>query len=108
MDYLKFDYGFLKSANKSKDYQERLENESTILMKFLKDNSLILIEPFNENGEVKKDLKVRQSNLTEEGKILFQKDIPGWFKYLDRGGKAENISRLEKGLKKIREENEIK
>ncbi|MGV7959559.1 hypothetical protein ACSLVK_14910 [Photorhabdus tasmaniensis] len=97
----------LLGANKSKDYQEQIISISNALMCFLKDNNLLInIEPFAENGEVKKDLILRMSNVTPEGLELFKKVIPGWFSYLDKSTKPEkyqNISRLEKGLAKLRE-----
>ncbi|OCG77965.1 hypothetical protein A9G42_00975 [Gilliamella sp. Nev6-6] len=44
--------------------------------------------------------------VTEDGFDLFRKYVSGWLKYLDKStveNKYENISRLEKGLAKIRE-----
>ncbi|WP_218057021.1 hypothetical protein [Gilliamella sp. HK2] len=55
---------------------------------------------------MKTDFVLMKSSVTEDGFELFKKDVQGWFLYLDRSvaeNKFENISRLEKGLAKIRE-----
>ena len=46
------------------------------------------------------------SNVTEDGLALFKNTVDGWYNYLARStdpNKYENISRLEKGLAKIRD-----
>jgi len=97
------------NANKSKDYHEQIIRLSTSLLMFLKENNLLInAEPFESNGDLKIDFVLMRSNVTNDGLELFKKDVPGWCKYLDKStvpNKYENISRLEKGLAKIRETN---
>ncbi|UYZ82726.1 hypothetical protein MTZ49_08860 [Entomomonas sp. E2T0] len=101
IDFNMHNMPMLLSRNKSDDYQKRVIKSSTILLSFLKDNNLINIDPFNEQGYLKLDLVVKQSNLTDIGNALFVKIIPNWFKYIDKGGNAENITKLEKGLMEL-------
>ncbi|WP_205965253.1 hypothetical protein [Paraburkholderia flava] len=95
----------LLSANKSDAYRDQIIRISTSLLNFLKENDLLVnADPFDEGGKIKEDFVLRMSNVTPDGLELFKKIIPGWSAYIDKGGEIENVSRLEKGLKKIREE----
>jgi len=98
----------LLSRSKNVNYKESVIRSEHSLASFLYDNGLLVdINPFNEDGELKLDLVIRKRNVTDEGYELFKQGIVGgWYNYLDRSivpNKYENISRLEKGLKKIRE-----
>lgn len=97
----------LLGANKSKEYQNQIIRLSTSLLKFLKENHLLInVEPFDLEGNLKTDFILMESAVTEDGFDLFKKYVPGWLKYLNKStveNKYENISRLEKGLAKIRE-----
>ncbi len=101
---IKYDYELFITRSKNKSYKESVNKRGKILMEFLKENKLLLIEPFNENGELKDDLIIKKDDLTEEGNKFYDTTVPGWWQFLDKGGDPSNISRLEKGLKKIREE----
>ncbi|WP_159990740.1 DNA polymerase III [Pelistega ratti] len=99
-----YDYQVFLNANKSKEYQERVHLRTKILVDFLsKNNLLVNLSPYDENGNVKLDLIIYESNVTPEGDKLFMKTIPNWYKAHDRGTPIEKISILERGLKKIRE-----
>lgn len=102
IDLIKYSMPVLINANKNKTYRERVRKNGKTLMGFLKNNNLITIDPFYENGEIKENLEVRQSELTDEGLELFKKAIPSWWNYLDKGGDSDNISILEKALTKVR------
>jgi len=94
----------LLSANKSDAYREQIIRLSTALLAFLKSHDLLTgVEPFDEGGAIKEDFVLRMSNVTDDGLELFKKVVPGWSAYIDKGGDIENVSRLEKGLQKIRE-----
>ncbi|WP_220702168.1 hypothetical protein [Trinickia fusca] len=94
----------LLSANKSDVYRDQIIRVSTVLLKFFKEHDLLIdAEPFDSDGNVKEDFVLRMSNVTGDGLELFRKVVPGWSAYIDKGGEIENISRLEKGLQKIRE-----
>ena len=102
-DIVLFDFDAFISGSKDVDYQEAIKKMSLSLMKFLIENDLLVnINPFNQDGSVKKDLIIKKSNLTEEGFQLFVKPVNNWWNALDRGTAPEKVTILENGLKKIR------
>ena len=102
-DIVLFDFDAFISGSKDVDYQEAIKKMSLSLMKFLIENDLLVnINPFNQDGSVKKDLIIKKSNLTEEGFQLFVKPVNNWWNALDRGTSPEKVTILENGLKKIR------
>ena len=102
-DIVLFDFDAFVSGSKDVDYQEAIKKMSLFLMKFLMENDLLVnINPFNQDGSVKKDLIIKKSNLTDEGFQLFVKPVNNWWNALDRGTPPEKVTILENGLKKIR------
>ncbi|MGG2074021.1 hypothetical protein AB1J28_11770 [Lysinibacillus irui] len=101
MDILRFNYSTLLKRSKSRSYQLQVMELTKVLMTFLIDNSLINLEPFNENGSIKEDLIIRKSNLSDVGNQLFNIYYPKWSNYIDRGGSIENIKILENGLRAL-------
>ena len=102
-DIVLFDFDAFISGSKDIDYQEAIKKMSLTLMKFLIENDLLVdINPFNQDGSVKKDLIIKKSNLTDEGFQLFVKPVNNWWNALDRGTPPEKVTILENGLKKIR------
>lgn len=102
-DIVLFDFDAFISGSKDVDYQEAIKKMSLSLMKFLMENDLLVnINPFNQDGSVKKDLVIKKSNLTDEGFQLFVKPVNNWWNALDRGTPPEKVTILENGLKKIR------
>jgi len=104
-----YDLAMLLNRSKSMAYKNDLIKRASSLLRFLHDNNLLVeINPFDKDGELKLDTVIKRKNLTDEGYQLFKKGvIDGWLTYLSRSNapdKNKNISRLEKGLKKIREE----
>lgn len=98
-----FNLPALLGANLSKDYQDRTLLVAKILTNFLSQNNLLInIQPYDINGDIKKDLVIKLSNLTPDGVELFRKPVNNWFKAHDRGTPIEKITILEKGLAKIR------
>ena len=56
-DIVLFDFDAFISGSKDVDYQEAIKKMSLSLMKFLIENDLLVdINPFNQDGSVKKDL----------------------------------------------------
>lgn len=98
MDILRFNYSTLLKRSKSRSYQLQVTALTTVLMTFLKENSLIYLEPFKEDGSLKEDLIIRKSNLSDIGNELFKIYYPKWSNYIDRGGNIENVKILENGL----------
>lgn len=102
-DIVLFDFDAFISGSKDIDYQEAIKKMSLSLMKFLIENDLLVdINPFNQDGSVKKDLIIKKSNLTDEGFQLFVRLVNNWWNALDRGTPPEKVTILENGLKKIR------
>lgn len=102
-DIVLFDFDAFISGSKDVDYQEAIKKMSLSLMKFLIENDLLVdINPFKQDGSVKKDLIIKKSNLTDEGFQLFVKPVNNWWNALDRGTSPEKVTILENGLKKIR------
>ncbi|WP_342032186.1 DNA polymerase III [Neisseria sp. Marseille-Q2251] len=102
-DIVLFDFDAFISGSKDVDYQKAIKKMSLSLMKFLIENDLLVdINPFNQDGSVKKDLIIKKSNLTDEGFQLFVKPVNNWWNALDRGTPPEKVTILENGLKKIR------
>ena len=102
-DIVLFDFDAFISGSKDIDYQEAIKKMSLSLMKFLIENDLLVdINPFNQDGSVKKDLIIKKSNLTDEGFRLFVKPVNNWWNALGRGTPPEKVTILENGLKKIR------
>ncbi len=94
---------FLK-ANGSNIYQNRMKLRAKILSQFLIENSLLInIEPFDDNGEIKKDLEITIQDVTADGFELFRHYVNNWYRAHDRGTPIEKITILEKGLMKIKE-----
>lgn len=101
MDMLRYNYQTMLKRSKSLTYRAEITEMTEILMSFLKDNKLIRLDPFNEDGSLKSDLILRSSDLTDAGNALFLQSFPKWSEYIDRGGDAKNIKILSAGLKKI-------
>ncbi|QGG78322.1 hypothetical protein [Pseudomonas syringae] len=102
MDFTLLSVPMLLSRNKSKEYQDRIINKLAVLLAFMKANDLFELNPFNADGSLDKDFILKKSEATADGVEMFKKVIPDWFSYLDKGGDINNITKLEKGLEKIR------
>lgn len=102
MDILRVNYSTLLKRSKSRSYQLQVTALTTVLMTFLKENSLIYLEPFKEDGSLKEDLIIRKSNLSDIGNELFKIYYPKWSNYIDRGGNIENVKILENGLSALK------
>ncbi len=103
MDITLFNFQTFWEANTDEDYREDTIRMSIALMTFLKRNDLLVdIEPFNEDGSIKRDLIIRKSDVTDEGFQLFVKPVNSWWDALDRGTPPEKITILRNGLRRIR------
>ena len=98
MDLLRFNYSTLLKRSKSLSYREQITTITIVLMNFLKENNLVIIEPFEEDGSLREDLVLYSSDLTEDGNILFKEYYPKWSRYIDRGGDVNNTKILDDGL----------
>ena len=103
MDMTLFNFQTFWEANSDEDYREGIIKSTISLMNFLKKNDLLIgIDPFNEDGSIKENIVIRKSNVTDEGFQLFVKPVNNWWNALDRGTPPEKVTILENGLKKIR------
>ena len=102
VDLIKFSVPLLYSRNKNLQYKEDVIKMSTALSKFLKDEGVISNAPFTESGELKKDFEIRESDLTEDGVELFKSAIHKWWRKIDAGLDASDVSYLKSELNKIR------
>ncbi|CAN7170346.1 hypothetical protein LJR230_000232 [Trinickia sp. LjRoot230] len=96
----------LLSANKSDAYRDQIIRISETLLGFLKKHDLLVgVEPFDAIGKLNEEFVLRMSNVTPDGLELFKKAIPSWSAHIDSGGAIEDVSRLEKALKKVQEKS---
>ncbi|MCX8642513.1 MULTISPECIES: hypothetical protein [unclassified Gilliamella] len=106
-DYTLHNLPMLLTRNKNKWWLDSVMQSSTALLSFLKKHELLIgVEPFDEQGNLKTNTVIKKSNLTPDGLELYKTAVDGWYNYLDRStvaDKYQNVSRLEKGLAKIRE-----
>ena len=85
-DIVLFDHQLLFNRSNDIDYKEGIMKSTISLMNFLKKNDiLICIDPFNEDGSIKENIVIRKSNVTDEGFQLFVKPVNNWWNALDRG-----------------------
>ena len=100
MDFVLFDPQLLLNRSNDIDYKEGIIKSTISLMNFLKKNDLLIgIDPFNEDGSIKENIVIRKSNVTDEGFQLFVKPVNNWWNALDRGTPPEKVTILENGLK---------
>ncbi|WP_218057606.1 hypothetical protein [Gilliamella sp. Bif1-4] len=98
----RFSYSDLLKANKTLSYRKQVTDLATVLMTFFKENNLITVDPFKEDGSLKEDdFALYNSDFTKVGRLLFDQYFPKWSAYLDRGGDVHNTKILEKGLKAL-------
>ena len=106
-DYALHNLPMLLTRNKNKWWQEPIMQSSTALLSFLKKHELLIgVEPFDEQGKLKTNTIIKKSNLTPDGLELFKTAVDDWLASVDKttaANKYQNVSRLEQGLAKIRE-----
>lgn len=98
---LRYSYPTMLKRSKSLSYRQQVTSMTTVLMNFLVEHKLIVIEPFHEDGSLKDDLILRSSDLTDLGNEFFKKVFPKWSAYIDRGGDIQKTTILLKGLDKL-------
>ncbi len=98
MSLLRFNYATLLKRSKNLSYRAQITKITIVLMTFLKENGLIMIEPFEDDGSLKEDLVLYNSDLTDVGNLLFKEYYPKWSSCIDRGGDVNNTKILSDGL----------
>lgn len=92
----------LFKSSKNTAWREQVVRKRTAMFKFLRENSLVLVDPLDESGRPRENFVLMRSHLTDEGFEMFKKSIPSWEKARDRDGNIDNVGILENGLQKIR------
>ncbi|MEB6587828.1 hypothetical protein MXM82_01555 [Pseudomonas asiatica] len=101
LDFTLCSIPMLLSRNKSEAYQRQVVDRYTAIMNFLWSKKLIKLNPFDDKGGLRLDLVIKKSDVTSECLELFKKAIPAWHSFVDKGGKVEDVSRLERALAKM-------
>lgn len=82
MSILRYSYPTMLKRSKSLSYRQQVTSMTTVLMNFLLEYKLIVIEPFQEDGSLKDDLELRSSDLTDLGNEFFKEVFPKWSAYI--------------------------
>jgi len=103
-DIVLHDYGYILSASKRRSYREHVLQSAETLVHFLQDNGLTTrtITPLGE--PIPHGLKIRASDLTEEGIEFYKGPVQRWYHAQDRGTAPTDTRILERGLARIRAE----
>lgn len=101
MSILRYSYPTMLKRSKSLSYRQQVTAMTTVLMNFLVEHKLIVIDPFHEDGSLKDDLELRSSDLTVLGNAFFKEVFPKWSAYIDRGGDIQKTTILLRGLHKL-------
>lgn len=102
-DYLITDADACLSASKNRDYKERVRLRFDTIIHYLQNNKLVnrvILQPDQTTDET---VKIRSSDLTEDGLALMLACYDKWLKSHDRGRSITDMSLFDKELKKIRE-----
>ena len=101
MSILRYSCPTMIKRSKSLSYRQQVTSMTTVLMNFLEEHKLIVIEPFHEDGSLKDGLVLRSSDLTDLGNEFFKEVFPKWSAYIDRGGDIQKTTILLNGLYKL-------
>ena len=82
-------------------YIRQVDKDNTLiacrnLLQLSYNNGLLHKNPFDEQGDLNIDTVIKESDLTDLGKQLFDDLAYKWFAYTDRTQKYDNITMLEK------------
>lgn len=87
-------------------YIRQIDKDNTLivcsnLLQFSYEKGLLLRSPFDEQGKLKIETIIKESDLTEMGKQIFDDLVDKWLTYTDRTQKYNNIAMLEKYFNKL-------
>lgn len=91
-----WDVGFFYNRSKSKAYRQQVLDTHTALFTFFKDNSLLNVNPFDDEGIIKTDQIFFENDFTETGLLMIsmyhspKPPVMKWLTYIEKGGKLEN------------------
>lgn len=76
-----------------------------VLLSFSYEKGLLKDNPFDADGELRRNCEIYERHLTEQGKIYFNDLMFDWLTYTDRTNKIDNVKMLEKWYAKYLENN---
>ncbi len=76
-----------------------------IILQFLQQNKLIVKNKIANQEDINEETAIMKSDLTQKGILLMKACYHNWLRYLDKGGKVENISRFEKSFYNYKQDN---
>lgn len=93
---------YLSTSYTRKADQENIVRACETLLGFCFEKKILINTPFNDDGTLKKEYEVYESDLTEKGRLIFEELTDKWFSYTDRTQKYDNITMLEKWYSKMK------
>jgi len=93
---LRYNYQTMLKRSKNLTCRAGIAEMAELLMDFLKNNHLLKLDPFNEDGSLRSDLTIYSSNLSGTGSALMLSIFPKWSEYIDRGGDAKTALEMQR------------
>ena len=81
--------------------KEHMIKVCAALLYFCFNSGLLKDNPFDSNGELRRNCEVFERHLTEKGKLYFNDLMFDWLAYTDRTNKIDNVKILEKWYSKM-------
>lgn len=97
---------YLLSCSKKRDYRTMVLSTYRTLARFLQDSKLTTRTLVAPDEEIPHDLKIWQSDLTQEEVELYRDAVQRWLFALDRGTDPTDTRILEQGLADLRKNRE--
>lgn len=92
----------LLAASRNRDYRASVLDSFGVLIQFLQANGLTRRELLAAGELPPEDFKLHESDLTEHGVLLADKVVPRWFNWIEKGNAVNDVSILERGLRRIK------
>ncbi|RHW16242.1 hypothetical protein D1610_16775 [Sphingomonas gilva] len=84
------------------DQREKIIQDHYFLAKFLQDNALLKRNLMSAIEDITDDFEVSSDDLTEDGLAMMKAGYEKWLGKVDNGMSPEDVTLLEKALKKVR------
>ena len=101
-DMVIVDIGGLYAASKNLSYRADIKSMFEIYIGFLQDAGLTTRTFLEPGDDLPSDLKIRRSDLTDEGFEFVKRAQSKWLMSKDRGRPITDVSLLQKELTKLR------
>ena len=100
--FIVFKVSWLTQNPGNEDRRDEIVNHFYHITKFLQENELLVRPMFNGIDDLTDDFTLLSSDLTAEGLALMRAAYHKWLGKVDNGMSPEDVSLLEKALKKVR------